>query len=105
MAVRKILRIGDNRLREIWVFCRQMNITDIEVAALVLSIKAALFSLLCILPIGVGVGWLLAKAFFRGKSLLHYLLHAFASRHYLQLLQVLQCFLFLHRLALTNFQY
>ena len=48
-----------------------MNITDIEVAALVLSLKAALLSLLCILPMGVGVGWLLARASFRGKSLLN----------------------------------
>ena len=42
-----------------------------EVAALVISVKTALFSLLCILPVGVGVGWLLAKTAFRGKSLLN----------------------------------
>jgi molybdate transport system permease protein len=45
-----------------------MNLTDTEVAALVISVKTALCSLLCILPAGVGVGWLLAKAAFRGKS-------------------------------------
>ena len=48
-----------------------MNLTDAEVAALVLSIKSALCSLLCILPPGIGVGWLLAKTSFRGKSLLN----------------------------------
>ena len=48
-----------------------MNLTDTEVAALVISIKTALLSLLCILPVGVGIGWLLAKVSFRGKSLLN----------------------------------
>jgi hypothetical protein len=48
-----------------------MNLTDTEVAALVISVKTALFSLLCILPVGVGVGWLLTKVAFRGKSLLN----------------------------------
>lgn len=48
-----------------------MNLTDTEVAALVISVKTALFSLLCILPMGVGIGWLLAKTAFRGKSLLN----------------------------------
>ncbi len=47
-----------------------MTLTDPEVAALVLSLKTALFSLICILPPGIGIGWLLAKASFRGKSVL-----------------------------------
>ena len=48
-----------------------MNLTGTEVAALAISIKTALLSLLCILPVGVGIGWLLAKVSFRGKSLLN----------------------------------
>ena len=48
-----------------------MNLTGTEVAALVISIKTALLSLLCILPVGVGIGWLLAKVSFRGKSILN----------------------------------
>ena len=49
-----------------------MNLTDTEIAALVISIKTALLSLLCVLPVGVGIGWLLAKASFRGKSFAQY---------------------------------
>jgi hypothetical protein len=48
-----------------------MNLTDTEVAALVISVKTAVFSLLCILPVGIGIGWLLAKVAFRGKSVLN----------------------------------
>lgn len=42
-----------------------------EVAVLILSLKAAAFSLLLILPPGLWVGWILAKSSFRGKSLLN----------------------------------
>ena len=42
-----------------------------EVAVLILSVKAAAFSLLLILPPGLWVGWILAKSSFRGNSLLN----------------------------------
>ena len=42
-----------------------------EVAVLILSLKAAVFSLLLILPPGLWVGWILAKSSFRGKSFLN----------------------------------
>ncbi len=48
-----------------------MRITHAEVAALSLSIKAALLSLVIMFPIGLSVGWLLAKRTFPGKTFLN----------------------------------
>ncbi len=48
-----------------------MRITPAEVAALALSIKVALLSLVFTFPIGLFVGWLLAKRTFPGKSFLN----------------------------------
>ena len=48
-----------------------MRITPAEVAALALSIRVALLSLVFTFPIGLFVGWLLAKRTFPGKSFLN----------------------------------
>jgi len=48
-----------------------MSLTDSEIAALILSIRSALFSLILILPPGLLIGWVLAKSSFRGKSFLN----------------------------------
>lgn len=48
-----------------------MRITPAEVAALSLSIKVALLSLVIMFPPGLLIGWLLAKRTFRGKALLN----------------------------------
>ena len=48
-----------------------MRITPAEVAALSLSIKVALLSLVITFPLGLLVGWLLAKRSFPGKALLN----------------------------------
>ena len=48
-----------------------MRITPAEVAALSLSIKVALLSLVIMLPPGLFVGWLLAKRTFPGKAFLN----------------------------------
>ena len=48
-----------------------MRITPAEVAALALSIKVALLSLLIMFPPGLWIGWLLAKRTFPGKTLLN----------------------------------
>ena len=48
-----------------------MRITPVEIAALILSIKVALLSLIVMFPPGLLVGWLLAKRDFTGKSLLN----------------------------------
>ena len=48
-----------------------MRITPAEVAALSLSIKVALLSLVIMLPPGLLVGWLLAKRTFPGKTFLN----------------------------------
>ena len=48
-----------------------MRITAAEVAALSLSIKVALLSLIVTFPLGVLVGWLLAKRTFPGKAFLN----------------------------------
>lgn len=50
---------------------RLLTFTRAEVAALFLSIKVALLSLIFISPLGLFVSWLLAKNSFRGKSLLN----------------------------------
>ncbi len=51
-----------------------MRITPAEVAALALSIRVALLSLVFTFPIGLFVGWLLAKRTFLGKSFLNTLI-------------------------------
>ena len=48
-----------------------MRITAAEVAALSLSIKVALLSLIMTFPFGLLVGWLLAKRTFPGKAFLN----------------------------------
>ncbi len=48
-----------------------MRITPAELAALSLSIKVALLSLVIMLPPGLWVGWLLAKRTFPGKTFLN----------------------------------
>jgi molybdate transport system permease protein len=48
-----------------------MRITAAEVAALSLSIKVALLSLIVTFPLGLLVGWLLAKRTFPGKAFLN----------------------------------
>ena len=48
-----------------------MRITAAEVAALSLSIKVALLSLVATFPLGLLVGWLLAKRTFPGKAFLN----------------------------------
>jgi len=48
-----------------------MRITAAEVAALSLSIKVALLSLIVTFPFGLLVGWLLAKRTFPGKAFLN----------------------------------
>ena len=48
-----------------------MTITAAEVAALSLSIKVALLSLIVTFPLGLLVGWLLAKRTFPGKAFLN----------------------------------
>lgn len=50
---------------------RFLTFTKTEVAALILSVKVAIFSLVFIFPPGLFVSWLLAKYSFRGKSLLN----------------------------------
>ena len=49
----------------LWVF------TTAEIAAVILSVKGAVLSLIFILPPGLFFGWLLAKTSFRGKSVLN----------------------------------
>ncbi len=48
-----------------------MRITSIEIAALTLSVKVALLSLIIMLPPGLFFGWLLVKRDFIGKTLLN----------------------------------
>ena len=48
-----------------------MRITAAEIAALSLSIKVALLSLVVTFPLGLLVGWLLAKRTFPGKAFLN----------------------------------
>ena len=48
-----------------------MRITPAEVAALSLSLKVALISLVIMFPPGLLIGWLLAKRTFRGKAFLN----------------------------------
>lgn len=48
-----------------------MRITSVEIAALTLSVKVALLSLIIMLPPGLFFGWLLVKRDFIGKTLLN----------------------------------
>ncbi|MCG9580705.1 molybdate ABC transporter permease subunit [Vibrio europaeus] len=50
-------------------------LTDYEYQALLLSLKVALFAIVWLIPIGVGLAWLLARKQFFGKSLLDSVIH------------------------------
>ena len=50
-------------------------LTELEVQALVLSLRVGFWSVLVSLPFGVGVAWLLARGRFPGKSLLDAVVH------------------------------
>lgn len=50
-------------------------LTDYESQALLLSLKVATYSIVWLLPIGIGLAWLLAKKQFFGKNLLDSLIH------------------------------
>ncbi|OBT07973.1 molybdate ABC transporter permease [Vibrio sp. UCD-FRSSP16_10] len=50
-------------------------LTELEITALVLSLKVALVASLSILPIGIALAWVLAKKEFYGKSLLDGVIH------------------------------
>ena len=53
----------------LWVF------TEIEQTALWLSLRVSLWSVLLSLPFGIGMGWLLARARFWGKSIFEVVIH------------------------------
>lgn len=50
-------------------------LTEYELTALLLSLKVALVASVCLLPVGIALGWLLAKREFLGKSILDGLVH------------------------------
>ncbi|CAM3790757.1 molybdate ABC transporter permease subunit [Vibrio aquimaris] len=50
-------------------------LSEYEYQALILSLKVAFYTVLWLLPIGIGFGWLLAKKQFFGKSWLDSILH------------------------------
>jgi len=50
-------------------------LSDYEFQALMLSLKVALYTIIWLLPIGIGLGWLLAKKQFWGKSGLDSIIH------------------------------
>lgn len=50
-------------------------LSDYEYQALLLSIKVAGFAILWLIPIGIGLAWLLAKKQFIGKGLVESLVH------------------------------
>ncbi len=50
-------------------------LSDYELTALLLSLKVAGYAVLWLLPIGLGIGWLLARKEFVGKSVLDSLVH------------------------------
>ena len=50
-------------------------LSEYEYQALILSLKVAFYTVLWLLPIGIGLGWLLAKKQFFGKSWLDSFLH------------------------------
>ncbi len=52
-----------------------LTLTPIEIEAFVLSLKVAVTAVLCSLPVGIAVAWLLARRQFPGKVLLDGLVH------------------------------
>ncbi len=52
-----------------------MGLSDLEVAATLLSLKVAFWSSLATLPIAIGLAWILARRDFTGKLLLDSLVH------------------------------
>jgi molybdate transport system permease protein len=52
-----------------------MSPTPLELAAVELSLKVGIASMLCSLPFGLGAAWLLARCRFPGKTLLDALIH------------------------------
>ena len=52
-----------------------MNLTPLESEALILSLRVAFWAMLCSLPVGVAVAWLLARRDFPGKVLLDVIVH------------------------------
>ena len=52
-----------------------MLLTDYEIAALTLSLKVAVSAVVCSLPLGILVAWILARCQFAGKSLLDGIIH------------------------------
>jgi molybdate transport system permease protein len=52
-----------------------MNLTPFELDAIRLSLKVALIALLWLIPIGIGLGWLLARKQFFGKSIVDAIIH------------------------------
>ncbi|CAH7464257.1 molybdate ABC transporter membrane subunit [Vibrio chagasii] len=52
-----------------------MYLSEYEYQALMLSLKVAGFAILWLIPIGIGLAWLLAKKRFVGKSILESIVH------------------------------
>lgn len=50
-------------------------LTDYEYQALLLSLKVAFFAIVWLIPIGIGLAWLLARKQFYGKTLLDSIIH------------------------------
>ncbi len=50
-------------------------LTPLEIEALSLSARVAVLAVILSLPVGIGVGWLLARRHFRGKALIDGLVH------------------------------
>lgn len=50
-------------------------LTEFELEALLLSLKVAFFAVLWLVPIGIGLAWLLARKNFFGKSVLDSVIH------------------------------
>lgn len=50
-------------------------LTPVEIDALALSLRVALWAMVCSLPIGIALAWVLSRLTFPGKSLLDALLH------------------------------
>jgi molybdate transport system permease protein len=52
-----------------------MTLTQFELDAIALSLKVAFIALLWLIPIGIGLGWLLARKQFFGKSVIDAVIH------------------------------
>src|SRR5215469_13831312 len=52
-----------------------MSLTPSELAAIELSLRVGIASMLCSLPFGLGAAWLLARCRFPGKTLLDVVIH------------------------------